>query len=97
MTTIIRYALGEVTERSPGLERARSMAAHFCRSARLANEAARDLDEGRLPGAVWAEEPDELALADGQIDAREGRNRAVELRQSPNVECVHVCGAMSLT
>jgi hypothetical protein len=48
-------------------------------SRRLAHKPARDLRERRLARAVRAKQPDDLALADLQVDAAECVFRAVAL------------------
>jgi hypothetical protein len=45
------------------------------------NEAEEEAEEGRLPGAVGAEEPEHLPRTDGKRAAIERRERAVSLRE----------------
>ena len=63
--------LRQVAERSPSLSRPRGRAGDLDRPGGRPNEAARDLHEGRLAGAVRAEEADELPGLDPKIDPRE--------------------------
>jgi hypothetical protein len=74
--------LGEVAHPSARLERSGRNTADFRRSAGGADEAARDLDERRLAGAVRSEQSDELALANLEIDPCERLDPAVALREA---------------
>jgi hypothetical protein len=78
--------LGEVAEPPPGLERAGAGAVDLGRAPRRADEAAGDLDQRRLPGAVGPEQADELAVSDIEVDAGEGLDRPVALCEPPNGE-----------
>jgi hypothetical protein len=71
--------LGEIAHRAARFPGARLRAADDGRAAARANETAADLHEGRLAGAVRAEEADELAFLDRHVDAREGAHAAVAL------------------
>src|SRR5207248_6866959 len=50
------------------------------------DEAARDLDERRLAGAVRAEQADELSLLDVEVDAVQRLDAPVSLAQAPDRE-----------
>ena len=78
--------LGEIPERAAGGERARRRPAHLDLPAARADEAAGDLDERRLAGAVRAEQPDELALSDLDVDARQRLDLPVALVERPGGE-----------
>src|SRR5581483_1635411 len=71
--------LGEVAELRPRGERAGAVAADLGAALARADETACDLDERRLARAVRAEQADELALLDGEVDAAEGLDPAVAL------------------
>ena len=71
--------LGQVAERPPGVARARRRPEHRRPPAARADEAAADLDERRLAGAVRAEQPDQLALAHLKAHAVERADPAVPL------------------
>ena len=64
------------------------MAEHGDAARRRAHEAAGDLRQRRLAGAVGAEQADELAGADAQVDAVERDGRAVGLAQPGGEEGV---------
>ena len=49
-------------------------------------EPAQDLDERALAGAVVADEPEHLALAQDEVDAAEDDERAEPLRHAPHLE-----------
>src|SRR5207247_2448197 len=78
--------LRQVAERAAGLPGAGAKAADLGRAAGGANEPAGDLDERRLAGAVWAEQPDELAFANLEIDPGERLDGPVALREPANGE-----------
>src|SRR4029450_13837011 len=61
-------------------------AVHRDRAAVVAQGAAAALDQRRLASAVVAEERQDLAVADVEIDPVEGRHRAVALRRAPHRE-----------
>ena len=65
----------------PGKRKSSAEAGHLHLAARRAHEPARGLDERRLPGAVGAQQPDELALADLEVHAAQRLGRAVALAQ----------------
>ena len=48
------------------------------------DKAARDLDKRCLPGAVRAEQANQLALLDYEVDTPQRLDPAVALRQSPD-------------
>ena len=86
-------ALGEpgkappaVSERAPCLQRAGGRSTHLRRPSRGADEAAGDLDESGLAGAVRAEQADELSLADLEVDSGQRGDGSVALLQSPDGE-----------
>ncbi len=64
------------------------MAEHGDAPGGRAHEAAGDLRQRRLAGAVGTEQADELALADAQVDTVEGDGRAVGLAQAGGEEGV---------
>src|SRR5207302_1053306 len=66
--------------------RAGRSAAHGRRAGGRADEPARDLGERGLSGAVRAEQPDELALLDLEVDAAQGLDGAVALRETADGE-----------
>ena len=78
--------LCEVAERRARGTRARPRACDLGRAARLAHEPDRDLHERRLAGAVRAEQAEQLALADLEIDALERLHRAVAFRETADGE-----------
>ena len=78
--------LREVAERAAGRGRPGGRAADLGGAAGRPDEAARDLHERALAGAVRAEQPDELALADGEVDAAQRVGRAVALREAGHGE-----------
>src|SRR6185437_15263895 len=78
--------LCEVAERLPGGERAGGRPRHLGAAARRPDEAAGDLDERRLPRAVRAEQPDELARLDGQIDAGQRLHPPVALLEARDAQ-----------
>ena len=73
--------LGEIAERGPGGTGARRGAADLGRAGRGRDQPAGDLHERRLAGSVRPEEPDQLALADLEVDAAECLDRPVSLGQ----------------
>jgi len=71
--------LCEIPERPARGARARACARHLRVALRRTHETDRDLHERRLAGAVRPEQPEELALADLQIDALESVYGSVAL------------------
>ena len=51
-------------------------------AARVAHEARDRVDEGRLAGAVRPDQPDELALLDGDVDLVDGAHAAETHREA---------------
>src|SRR4051812_42022901 len=78
--------LGEVTEGAARSHGAGSCAGALDRPARRANETAGDLHERRLPGAVRAEEPDELSRLDLEVDSGERLDSPVALLEAAGGE-----------
>ena len=87
--------LGEVAERRACVARACARACDLRRAAGRAHEADGDLHERRLAGAVRAEQPDELALADLEVDAFQRVDGAVALRETPDGERTRHAGVHS--
>ena len=82
--------LREISERRPGLPRACPCTTHLRVPGRGPHQAARDLDERGLPGAVRPEQTDELAVADLEVDTAERFDRAVPLDEAADGErCGH--------
>ena len=75
--------LGEVAERAARRRRAGRCAADLRLAGRRPDEPAGDLDERRLAGAVRPEQPDELALADLEVDARRAPRSRRSASQDP--------------
>ena len=71
--------LGEVAELRPRSARAGASARDLRAAARGAHQPDCDLHERRLARAVGAEQPDELSLLHGQIDALERLHGPVAL------------------
>jgi hypothetical protein len=82
--------LGEVAELAPRRERSRLRAADLGLAAGRAYEAAGDLDQGRLPGAVGTEQADQLALRDVDVHAGERRGCPVPLLEASGGERSHM-------
>ena len=78
--------LREVAERRARRTRAGPRARDLGLAGSRPDEPDRDLDERRLARAVRAEQADELALADLQIDPRECLGRPVALRKPADCE-----------
>jgi hypothetical protein len=78
--------LGEVTDCPLGSSRAGRSATDERLTLTRADEAARDLDERRLAGAVRSEESDELSFFDREVDAAEGFDAAVSLDETADFE-----------
>src|SRR4051812_31302264 len=76
--------LGEIAQGRARVTRARSCSGHLRRASGRAHEPDGDLHEGRFARAVRAEEPDELALADLEVDALQRIDRAVALAKPAN-------------
>ena len=74
--------LGEVAERPVRGDRPGGGAAHGRAARGRRDEAAGDLDQRALARAVRAQQPDQLALADLEVDAREGAHGAVRLLEA---------------
>jgi hypothetical protein len=72
--------LGQVSERAPSRRRACGSTANLRLPPRRPDQPARDLDGRRLPGAVRAEDADELAALHLEGDAVERSDAAVPLR-----------------
>jgi hypothetical protein len=82
--------LGEIPECGSSLARAGARTANLRAPRRRTDETARDLDERGLPGTIWAEQADQLALADLEIDSAERFDRAVTLDEAADGErCGH--------
>src|SRR5206468_7165832 len=86
--------LGEVAERRARRLRPGSCAGDACLAAGGAHEADGDLDKRRLAGAVRPEQADELAFADGEVDAAQRLNRPVALLEIADGERVGHSGTM---
>jgi len=76
--------LGEISERAACLRGERWLTVDGRLAGRGTDEAARDLDERRLAGAVRPEQAHELALVDLEVDALQRLDRAVLLRKAPD-------------
>src|SRR5439155_1539057 len=76
--------LREVAQRAARLARAGGQPADLGGAAGRADEAAGDLDERRLAGAVGPEQSDQLALANLEIDPSERLDGSVALHQAAN-------------
>ena len=81
--------LREIAERGACGRRPRRGARDLGRAGARAHEPAGDLHEGGLAGAVRAEEPDELSLADLEVDAAERGHVPVALRETLCAERGH--------
>jgi len=82
--------LREIPECSPRLPRPCTRAAHVRAPGRRPDQAARDLDQRGLPGAVRPEQADELAVADLEVHAPQRFERAVPLDETADGErCGH--------
>jgi len=79
--------LGEVAERSPCRPRSGAGTGDLRLAGARAHEPDRDLHECRLPGAVRAEQADELPLGHLEIDAFQRLDGAVALRKPADGEC----------
>src|SRR2546423_73604 len=78
--------LGEIAQRGAGVARSRSRSGDLRRTSGRAHEPEGDLHESRFARAVRAEEPDELAFADFEVDALQCIDRAVTLAEPANGE-----------
>src|SRR5439155_47350 len=78
--------LREISERRPGLPRACPRTTHLGVPGRGPHQAARDLDERGLPGAVRPEQTDELAVADLEVDTADRFDRALAERRQELVD-----------
>jgi hypothetical protein len=78
--------LGEVADGALGCSRTGRSTADESIALTRADEAARDLDERRLAGAVRSEESDELAFFDREVDAAEGFDAAVSFDETADFE-----------
>jgi hypothetical protein len=78
--------LGEIPERRPSLARAGARTANLRAPSRRPNQTARNLDERGFSGTVRAEQTDQLALADLEIDSAERFDRAVTLDEAADGE-----------
>src|SRR5947207_15801672 len=74
--------LREIAERRPGLPRSCPRTTHLRVPGRGPHQAARDLDERGLPGAVRPQQADELAVAGLEGDTAERFDRAVSLDEA---------------
>ena len=82
--------LGEITECRPSLTRAGTCAADLCAPPRRPDETTCDLDERGFPGAVRAEQTDQLALTNLEVHSAERFDRAVPLDETADGErCGH--------
>src|SRR5438128_10010187 len=82
--------LREIAEPRPGLPRSCPRTTHLGVPGRGPHQAARDLDERGLPGAVRPEQAHELAAADLEVDTAQRFDRAVPLDEAPDGErCGH--------
>ena len=85
--------LGEVADLPPRVERAGTRAADLGPAAGGPDEPAGDLDQCRFAGAVRAEQADELALLDLEVDPRQRGRRAIALLERADGErCAHFAG-----
>ena len=87
--------LGEVAHLPPRVERAGAGAADLGPSAGRPDEPAGDLDQRRLARPVRAEQADELALVDLEVDPAERGRRAVALLERADGERrAHLAGGV---
>src|SRR4051794_33011751 len=75
----ITKGLGEVSDRAAGVARTSTDAVDTDPAGRRTHEPAHRLDESRLPGAVGAEQADELTRLQGHVDATQRRTTPVTL------------------